>query len=64
MNGVRSAKAAGMNVIAIATPFTDAGLHANQIVPCVISYASGSFPVNEQELELPMRGVWLCDDPA
>jgi len=32
VNGVKSAKAAGMNVIAIATPFTDAGLHADQIV--------------------------------
>ena len=32
VNGVKSAKATGMNVIAIATPFTDAGLHADQIV--------------------------------
>jgi len=32
VNGVKSAKSAGMNVIAIATPFTDAGLHADQIV--------------------------------
>lgn len=32
VNGVKSAKRAGMNVIAIATPFTDAGLHSDQIV--------------------------------
>lgn len=32
VNGVRAAVAAGMNVVAIATPFTNAGLHADQIV--------------------------------
>jgi beta-phosphoglucomutase-like phosphatase (HAD superfamily) len=32
VNGVRAAKAAGMNVIAIATPFTNASLHSEQII--------------------------------
>lgn len=32
VNGVRAAVAAGMNVVAIATPFTTAGLHASQIM--------------------------------
>lgn len=32
VNGVKSALAAGMNVIAIATPFTNAGLHTSEIV--------------------------------
>jgi len=32
INGVRAAKAAGMNVIAIATPFTNASLHSEQII--------------------------------
>lgn len=32
VNGVRAAKAAGMNVIAIATPFTNAALHSEQII--------------------------------
>ena len=32
VNGVRAALAAGMNVIAIATPFTNAGLHSSEIV--------------------------------
>lgn len=31
-NGVRAAVAAGMNVIAIATPFTEAGLHGSQVL--------------------------------
>ncbi|MFQ6028130.1 MAG: HAD family hydrolase [Dehalococcoidia bacterium] len=31
-NGVRAGVAAGMNVIAFATPFTTAGLHANQVL--------------------------------
>ena len=31
-NGVRAAKAAGMNVIAVATPFTIAGLHSSQLL--------------------------------
>ncbi len=31
-NGVRAGVAAGMNVIAIATPFTVAGLHSNQVL--------------------------------
>ena len=31
-NGVRAGVAAGMNVIAIATPFTLAGLHSNQVL--------------------------------
>jgi beta-phosphoglucomutase-like phosphatase (HAD superfamily) len=32
VNGVRSALAAGTNVIAIATPFSSAGLHSSQII--------------------------------
>ncbi len=32
VNGVKAARAAGMNVIAIATPFTNAGLHTSEIV--------------------------------
>ncbi len=32
VNGVRAAKAAGMNVIAIATPFTNAFLHSEKII--------------------------------
>lgn len=32
VNGVRAAQAAGMNVIAIATPFTNAALHLEQII--------------------------------
>lgn len=32
VNGVRAAKAAGMNIIAIATPFTNASLHSEQII--------------------------------
>lgn len=32
VNGVRAAKAAGMNVVAIATPFTNASLHSEQII--------------------------------
>ncbi len=32
VNGVRAAEAAGMNVIAIATPFTNAALHQEQIM--------------------------------
>ncbi len=32
VNGVRAAVAAGMNVVAIATPFTNAGLHSSQII--------------------------------
>ena len=32
VNSVRAAKAAGMNVIAIATPFTNASLHSEQII--------------------------------
>ena len=40
VNGVKSALAAGMNVIAIATPFTNAGLHASEIVEdCQIVHA-------------------------
>lgn len=31
-NGVRAAKAAGMNVIAVATPFTIASLHSNEVL--------------------------------
>ncbi|MEE9198384.1 MAG: HAD family phosphatase, partial [Dehalococcoidia bacterium] len=31
-NGVRAAVTAGMNVVAIATPFTAAGLHSSQVV--------------------------------
>ena len=30
--GVRAAQAAGMNVIAIATPFTNASLHSEQLI--------------------------------
>lgn len=32
VNGVKAAAAAGMNVVAIATPFTNAGLHSSQII--------------------------------
>lgn len=32
VNGVRAAKAAGMNVVAIATPFTNAGLHTEDVI--------------------------------
>ncbi|MBI2851542.1 MAG: HAD family hydrolase [Chloroflexi bacterium] len=32
VNGVRSARAAGMHVVAIATAFTHAGLHADELV--------------------------------
>jgi len=32
VNGVQAAQAAGMNVIAIATPFTNAALHSDQII--------------------------------
>lgn len=32
VNGVRSAVAAGMHVVAIATPFTNAGLHSSEII--------------------------------
>lgn len=32
VNGVRAAQAAGMNVIAIATPFTNASLHSEQLI--------------------------------
>jgi len=32
VNGVRAGLAAGMNVVAIATPFTNAGLHTSQII--------------------------------
>jgi beta-phosphoglucomutase len=32
VNGVTSALAAGFNVVAIATPFTNAGLHASEII--------------------------------
>jgi HAD superfamily hydrolase (TIGR01509 family) len=32
LNGVRAALAAGMNVIAMATPFTNAGLHTSELV--------------------------------
>ena len=32
VNGVRAALAAGTNVVAVATPFTSAGIHASQIV--------------------------------
>jgi beta-phosphoglucomutase-like phosphatase (HAD superfamily) len=32
VNGVRAAKAADMNVVAIATPFTNASLHSEQII--------------------------------
>ena len=40
VNGVKSALAAGMNVIAIATPFTNAGLHTSEIVEdCQIVHA-------------------------
>ena len=31
-NGVRAGLAAGMNVVAVATPFTDCGLHASQVL--------------------------------
>ncbi len=31
-NGVRAGVAAGMNVIAVATPFTIAGLHSSQVL--------------------------------
>ena len=31
-NGVRAGVAAGMNVIAVATPFTVAGLHTSQVL--------------------------------
>ena len=31
-NGVRAAVAAGMNVVAIATPFTIAGIHSSQVL--------------------------------
>ncbi len=40
VNGVKSALAAGMKVIAIATPFTNAGLHTSQIVDdCQVVHA-------------------------
>jgi beta-phosphoglucomutase-like phosphatase (HAD superfamily) len=40
VNGVKAALAAGMNVIAIATPFTNAGLHSSEIVEdCQIVHA-------------------------
>ncbi len=40
VNGVKAARAAGMNVIAIATPFTNAGLHTSEIVEdCQIVHA-------------------------
>ncbi len=40
VNGVKAALAAGMNVIAIATPFTNAGLHTSEIVEdCQIVHA-------------------------
>jgi len=32
VNGVRAALAAGMDVVAIATPFTNAGLHSSEII--------------------------------
>ena len=39
-NGVKAARSAGMNVIAIATPFTNAGLHTSEIVEdCQIVHA-------------------------
>ena len=31
-NGVRAGVAAGMNVIAVATPFTVAGLHSSEVL--------------------------------
>ena len=31
-NGVRAAVAAGTNVVAVATPFTIAGLHSSQVL--------------------------------
>ena len=31
-NGVRAGVAAGMNVVAVATPFTVAGLHSSQVL--------------------------------
>ncbi len=38
VNGVRAAHSAGMNIIAIATPFTNAGLHASTLVEecCIV----------------------------
>ncbi len=40
VNGVKAARTAGMNVIAIATPFTNAGLHTSEIVEdCQIVHA-------------------------
>ncbi len=40
VNGVKAARAAGMNVIAIATPFTNAGLHTSEIIEdCQIVHA-------------------------
>ena len=32
VNGIRAAQAAGMNVVAIATPFTNAAIHQNEII--------------------------------
>lgn len=32
VNGIRAAQSAGMDVVAIATPFTNASIHANEIV--------------------------------
>ena len=32
VNGIKAAQAAGMNVVAIATPFTNASIHTNEII--------------------------------
>ena len=32
VNGIKAAQATGMNVVAIATPFTNASIHANEII--------------------------------
>jgi len=45
VNGVKSALAAGVNIIAIATPFTSAGLHSSHIIKDTwIVHESGELP--------------------
>lgn len=58
-NGVRAGVAAGMNVIAVATPFTMAGLHAEQIVDhaWVVHYQDQLLDVVESRIAEHNRNV-------
>ena len=56
-NGVRAGVAAGMNVIAVATPFTIVGLHSSQVLDhtWVVHDPAGLLDVVQERIQLHNR---------